>query len=79
MTTGQVLVPYTDEPDVGIGDVIIQKSGKREIHIIVIDASFLEEGSLGAGKHPHMLTLKVENTTSQPHVTSTFNIGSINA
>lgn len=83
MSKGQVLVPYTDEPDVGIGDVITQKSGKREIHLKVIDASFLEGGSLGVGtKHPHMLTLKVENTSAQPHVTkhgdSTFNIGSIN-
>ncbi len=83
MSKGEVLVPYTDEPDVGIGDVITQKSGKREIHLKVIDASFLEGGSLGVGTtHPHMLTLKVENTTAQPHVTkhgdSTFNIGSIN-
>ncbi len=83
MSTGKVLVPYTDEPDVGIGDVITQKSGKRAIHLKVIDASFLEGGTLGVGsKHPHMLTLKVENTTAQPHVTkhgdSTFNIGSIN-
>ena len=82
MSKGQVLVPYTEEPDVGIGDVITQKSGKREIHLKVIDVSFLEGGSLGVGtKHPHMLTLKVENTTSQPHATkhgaSTFNIGSI--
>lgn len=82
MSKGQVLIPYTEEPDVGIGDVITQKSGKREIHLKVIDASFLEGGTLGVGtKHPHMLTLKVENTTAQPHVTnhgsSTFNIGSI--
>jgi hypothetical protein len=82
MSKGQVLVPYTDEPDIGIGDVITQKSGKREIHLKVIDVSFLEGGSLGVGtKHRHMLTLKVENTTSQPHVTnhgaSIFNIGSI--
>ncbi|NWO06554.1 MAG: hypothetical protein HLX50_12970 [Alteromonadaceae bacterium] len=82
MSKDEVLVPYTDEPDVGIGDVITQKSGKREIHLKVIDALFLEDGSLGIGTtHPHMLTLKVENTTAQPHVTkhgdSTFNIGSI--
>jgi hypothetical protein len=83
MSKGQVLVPYTDEPDVGIGDVITQKSGKREIHLKVIDALFLEGSSLEIGtKHPHILTLKVENTTSQPHLTkhgaSIFNIGSIN-
>ena len=82
MSKSQVLVPYTEEPDVGIGDIITQKSGKREIHLKVIDVSFLEGGSLGVGtKHPHMLTLKVENTTSQPHVTnhgaSNLNIGSI--
>lgn len=82
ISKGQVLVPYTDEPDVGIGDIITQRAGKREIHLTVIDASFAEGGSLGVGTiHPHMLTLKVENTTAQPHVTkhgvSTFNIGSI--
>ncbi|SBS34979.1 hypothetical protein MSP8886_03220 [Marinomonas spartinae] len=55
MSKGQVLVPYTDEPDVGIGDVITQKSGKREIHLKVIDVSFLEDGCLGVGTtYPHM-------------------------
>lgn len=82
MSKGQVLVPYTEEPDVGIGDVITQKSGKREIFLKVIDLSFLEGGSLNVGtNHPHMLTLKVQNTTAQPHLpqnnTSTFNIGSV--
>ena len=82
MTKGQMLIPYTDEPDVGIGDIIVQKSGKREIHLKVLDVSFLEGGSLNVGtKHPHMLTLKVENTTAKSHLSntqsSTFNIGSI--
>jgi len=82
MSKGEVLIPYSNEPDVGIGDIISQKSGKREINLKVIDASFLEGGSLGiATKHPHMLTLKVENTTAQAHVSknqsSTINIGSI--
>lgn len=82
MSKGQVLIPYSEEPDVGIGDVIVQRSGKREIHLKILDASFLEGGSLNVGtKHPHMLTLKVENTTAQPHVakaqSSTFNIGTI--
>lgn len=82
MPKGQLLIPYTEEPDVGIGDIITQKSGKREIQLKVLDASFLEEGSLKVGtKHPHMLTLKVENTTAKPHVTNnnpTINIGSLN-
>ena len=82
MSKGQVLVPYTNEPDVGIGEVIIQKSGKREIFLKVTDLSFLENGSLKVGtKHPHILTLKVQNTTAQPHLPqsnkSTFNIGSV--
>lgn len=82
MSKGRLLIPYTDEPDVGIGDVITQKSGKREISLKVIDASFLEGGSLNAGtKHANLLELKVENTTAQPHIasgqTATFNIGSI--
>lgn len=82
MSKGELLVPYTEEPEVGIGDVISQKSGKREIFLKVIDVSFLEEGSLGVGTtHPHMLTLRVQNTTAQPHLpqnnTSTFNIGSV--
>lgn len=38
ISKGEVLVPYTAEPDVGIGDVIMQKSGKRDIHLKVIDA-----------------------------------------
>jgi len=82
MSKGQILIPYTEEPDVGIGDVITQKSGKREISFKVLDASFLEDGSLNVGtSHPHMLTLRVENTTAQPHVSSnqssTINIGSV--
>ena len=82
MSKGRVLVPYTNKPDVGIGDVIIQKSGSREIALKVLDVSFLKGGSLNvATKHPNMLTLKVENTTASAYKTppqsSTFNIGSI--
>ena len=79
---GTVLIPYTTEPNVGIGDVIVQKSGDREILLKVIDISFQQDGSLKVGtKHPHMLTLLVENSTSQAHVShsksSTFNIGTV--
>lgn len=82
ISKGQVRVPYTEEPDVGIGDVITQKSGNREIFLKVIECSFLEGGSLNVGtKHPHMLTLKIENTTAKPHLSqhnsSTFHIGSV--
>lgn len=82
MSEEQLIIPYSNEPDVGIGDVIVQKSGKREINLKVIDVSFLKGGTLNVGTtHPHMLTLKVENMTAQTHVSSkqssTINIGSI--
>ena len=69
MSKGQVLIPYTDAPNVGFGDVIAQKTDKRDIHLKVTDASFIEGGSLGVGTdHPHMLALKVANTTAQPEI-----------
>ncbi|WP_253450998.1 hypothetical protein [Halomonas sp. Y3] len=79
---GKMKIPYSEEPDVGIGDVIVQKAGKREIHLKVTDVQFLEGGSLNVGtNHPNMLTLNVQNTTAEPHLTnrvsSTINIGSV--
>ncbi|WP_322002765.1 hypothetical protein [Marinobacter alexandrii] len=79
---GKMNIPYSEEPDVGIGDVIVQKAGKREIHLKVTDVQFLEGGSLNIGtNHPNMLTLHVQNTTAEPHLTnrasSTINIGSV--
>ena len=79
---GKINSPYTDEPDIGIGDVIIQKAGKREIHLKVTDVQFLEGGSLGVGTdRSNMLTLNVQNTTAEPYLTnrtsSTINIGSV--
>ena len=82
LAKGQVSIPYTNEPDVGIGDVITQKSGTREISLKVLDLAFLKGGTLNVGtNHPHMLKLTVENLTAAAHKpstqTSTFNIGSI--
>lgn len=80
--SSSVRIPYTDEPDIGIGDVITQKSGKRFIELKVLDASFLAGGSLNIGTHhPHILTLQVENMTAGEHKTkdlnSVVNIGNI--
>ncbi|HAG8325034.1 TPA: hypothetical protein HGR64_25810, partial [Escherichia coli] len=36
----KVLIPYTEEPDINIGDEITQKLGKGEIILKVIDMSF---------------------------------------
>ncbi|PAY00144.1 hypothetical protein CKO50_17110 [Pseudoalteromonas sp. HM-SA03] len=82
MRNGEVHIPYTEEPDVGIGDIIIQKSGRREIELKVLDVSFKKGGTLGVGtSHPNMLNMKVENASAASHTqspsSSTFNIGSI--
>lgn len=78
----EIMIPYTDDPDVTIGDEVILKAGKSDIHFKVIDVNFRKRGSLGIGtKHPNMLTLMVENTTSKPHLanqsSNTYNIGSV--
>lgn len=78
----KILIPYSDEPSIKIGDLIIQKSGKNDINLKVLDVSFLEDGSLKVGtKHPHMLTLQIDNLTSGEHSPkssqNTFNIGSV--
>ena len=68
ISKGKVLIPYTEAPDIDIGDLISQKSGKRGILLKVVDLQFLEGGTLKVGtKHPHMLTLNVENITSQAY------------
>lgn len=84
MSTGELLVPYTHEPDIGVGDVITQKSGRREIQLRILDLSFQEESSLGIGTiHPHIMEARVESINAQQQIgrtgASTFNIGSINS
>ncbi|MFJ1227761.1 hypothetical protein [Yersinia proxima] len=81
-TKKKVMIPYTEEPNVTIGDEITQKLGKNEINLKVLDVSFLPEGSLNVGtKHPHMLTLNIDNLTSNQHKPNTsqntFNIGNV--
>lgn len=78
----QVMIPYTDEPDVTLGEEITQTVGKNNIRLKVIDISILEGGSLNVGtKHPHMLTLSVDNITQNEHSprqsANTFHIGSV--
>lgn len=65
-----VMVPYTEEPNISIGDIIYQKSGQSEIVLKVIDLDFQPGGTLKIGTtHPHLLTLFVENTSSSQHKT----------
>ena len=67
MSKGQILIPYTDAPNVGIGDVIVNKTGTKDIHLKVTGTSFIEDGSFGVGTdHPHLLAIKVVNTSAQP-------------
>lgn len=79
----KVLIPYTEEPEISIGDEITQKLGNSEVFLKILDMSLLPGGTLNVGtNHPHMLTLDVENLTSNEHKPkqtsqNTFNIGSV--
>lgn len=78
----EVLIPYTTSPSVGIGDRIQQKNGPNVIELQVLDADFMEDGSLGIGtNHPHMLTLSVRNLTASAHIppspATSIQIGSV--
>lgn len=79
----QVDIPFTVDPQIELGDILIQKIGSREINLKVVDLSISKNGTLNVGTtHPHLLTLSVENLSSDAHRTtksmSTFNIGSVN-
>lgn len=78
----QVLIPFTDEPQIELGDILTQKIGSRELRLKVIDLSILKNGTMNSGTtHPHLLTLTIENISSDAHRTpksmNTFNIGSV--
>jgi len=64
-------VPYSVAPDVGVGDVIAQKSGTREILLKVMNVSFLMVSTFDTGtRHPYLLSLNIENMTAQEHAES---------
>lgn len=66
--TGAVLLPYKDEPDVKVGDVITKKTDDKEVSLKVLEASFRRIGTFSsATKNPHMLTMKVEVSAEAPH------------
>ncbi len=78
----EIDLPFTDEPDINLGDVIIQKVGRREFEFRVLDVAILRNGTLLVGTaHPHLLTLKIENLSENEHKTHKENpayyIGSI--
>ncbi|WP_158679707.1 hypothetical protein [Pseudoalteromonas sp. T1lg21] len=78
----EVMIPYTNEPNVKIGDVLFQSAGANEIEFKVMDCHFGEDQTMGIGtEHPHLLRMVVENQTSKPHQSSpasqTFNIGNL--
>lgn len=78
-----IMIPYTQEPKVKIGDVLNQISGTSEIEFQVMDFQFGENQSLKVGtQHPHKLKLIVKNITAdkfQPKQnSSSFSIGTLN-
>jgi hypothetical protein len=82
--TSEVKIPYTDPPNVSIGDVIKQSMGASSIDLRVLDVQYSQGGTLEIGtNHPHLLIAEVENLTSTSHrspkAASTINIGSISS
>lgn len=78
----QVDIPFTEEPKIELGDTLIQKVGNREFSLKVVDFSISKNGTLNIGTtHPHLLTLSVDNISSNTHRTgksmNTFHIGSV--
>ncbi|RLO39187.1 hypothetical protein [Serratia marcescens] len=78
----QVDIPFTDEPHINLGDILVQKVGSRELSLKVIDLSISKNGSLNVGtSHPHILTLSVANLSADEQKPkksmSTYNIGSV--
>ncbi|PNV83206.1 MAG: hypothetical protein C0627_06670 [Sulfurimonas sp.] len=77
----KLLIPYTEEPDIGIDDIIKVKLGAREHEYKVTDLKFMKGGTLGRGtKHHHLLTLYCENDLMQKKndsSSSVINIGSV--
>ena len=80
---GEVLVPYSDPPPVKVGDTIVQKNGPNLFKLLVTDADYLKNSTLEIGtRHPHMLTLTVQNLASEaakPKAAPTFQIGTLSA
>ncbi|MCX2888881.1 hypothetical protein OO258_11605 [Pseudomonas sp. DCB_BI] len=78
-----LLIPYSVDLDVGIGDIITQRIGSREIRLKVIDVSFAQGGTMNIGTpHPNLAKLKIENLTAIEHLpkeaASVINIGNLN-
>lgn len=79
-----LLVPYTTPPTIKAGDIITQQILASEITLKVIDYSLMPGGTFSIGTpHQNLLTVKVENMTSDTHkkteTQNTFNIASLNA
>lgn len=78
----QVNIPFTDNPIISLGDILIQKVGGTELNLKVIDISISRNGTLNNGtSHPHLMTLTIENLTSDAlkakKSMNTFHIGTV--
>ncbi len=79
--SGKIMIPYSQTPDLKIGDDIIEKSGNYRNSFEVIDLNFMPGGTLGVGtKYPDLLTATVESRKDQKvkkNDSSVYNIGTI--
>jgi hypothetical protein len=75
---GTLLVPYTDEPDVEIGDSVTLITGNKRLVLAVTDLLLQKGGTLGVGtKHPNLLTLHFQNAAQPAMTATTIHIGSV--
>lgn len=79
-----IMIPYTQPPEIEIGDIIVQKTSTADISLRVLDISMMPGGTLNIGTpHANLLKAKIENMTAEkyrkPDTHSTVNIGSLNA
>lgn len=81
--TGEVHIPYTNEPVVRVGDVIVQRNGPNEHRLEVTDVDYQLHSSLEIGtQHPHILALTVQNQAAKALETKSspsLHIGSLSA
>src|SRR5690625_919555 len=82
LKNNKVMIPYSKELNVTIGDVFIQQQGANSIELKIIDISSGPSLDVGTS-HPKVLTLKVTNLSSAPHLsldkTTNYNIGNLTA
>lgn len=80
----ELFIPYTDLPQIKIGDTIRQPIGSSDVSLKIIDLSIRPGSTMQIGtKHPNLIIAKIENITAASHKeqknNGSINIGALNA